>query len=261
LELDLLNRQLNDILLDIDKYKGEIKRLTNDLDQETLKRVRLENEKRTLEKEIQFLKAVHEQELAKLRSLQAGAHNDPAQFYRHELERAIRDIRGDFEQLNESQKRELEEWYKIKTEEIQQQAMKRDQLDSSLQLKSESVQSIKKSFNDCQKEYGQLKHLNADLMQKLNQLEEELDNVRRQDGFSLYERDMMISELNAKLHDMLNDYDQLMLVKTSLELEINAYRRLLESEEHPSTRFVSSSNTDPSLSYEFGPQQAKQQAA
>jgi intermediate filament protein if len=244
LELDLLNRQLNDIEVDIEKYKGEIKRLSNDLsqllddlDQETLKRVRLENEKQTLEEQIPFLNAIHEQEIAELRSLQAGAHIDPAQFYRHELERAIRDIRGDFEQLNESQKRELEEWYKIKTEEIQQQASKRDQLDSSLQVKSDSVQSIKQSFNDTQKEFAQLKHFNADFIQRLNQLEEELDLVRRQNGFSLDERDKEINELKLKLQDMLNDYDQLMSNKTSLEFEINTYRRLLESEEHHSTKF------------------------
>ena len=148
-ELDLLRRQMHDAQSDIDKYKKEVERLNedlqrllSDLDQETLKRVKLENEKQTLEEQIPFLNAIHEQEMAELRSLQAGSHIDPAQFYRHELERAIRDIRGDFEDLSDQQKRELEEWYKIKTEEITQQAAKREALDSMV-VKTESTANLK----------------------------------------------------------------------------------------------------------------------
>lgn len=113
----MLRRQKDDTENDIEKYKSEIRRLDEDLralladlDQETLRRVKLENEKQTLEEQIPFLNAVHEQEMAELRLLQSGAQLDPTQFYKHELERAIRDIRSDFEELNEQQKRELEEW-------------------------------------------------------------------------------------------------------------------------------------------------------
>lgn len=253
-ELDLLRRQMADSENDIEKYRKEINNLNLDLqnlldelDQVTLNRVRLENEKQTLEEQIPFLNAIHEQEMAELRSLQAGAHIDPAQFYRHELERAIRDIRGDFEQLNETQKRELEEWYKIKTEEIQQQVAKRDALDSSLNVKSESAAQLKGAFNDTQKDLGDLKQHNASLVLRLNQLEEELEQVRRHNGLALDERDREINDLRSKLQDLIGDYDQLMNNKTSLEFEINTYRRLLESEEHRSTR-VASSEAKPSSS-------------
>lgn len=248
IELDLLHRQMNDAELDIEKYKKEVarlnedlQRLLGDLDQETLRRVKLENEKQTLEEQIPFLNAIHEQEMNELRSLQAGAHIDPAQFYRHELERAIRDIRGDFEQLNESQRRELEEWYKIKTEEITQQAAKRDALDASL-TKVESITNLKNAFGESQREFADLKQQNSDLILRLNQIEEELDQVRRNNGFALDQRDREISDLRAKYQDMMNDYDELMNNKISLEFEINTYRRLLESEEHRAGRSTASSS-------------------
>jgi len=236
-ELDLLRRQMNDAELDIDKYKKEVKRLNedlqrllSDLDQETLKRVKLENEKQTLEEQIPFLNAIHEQEMNELRSLQASSHIDPAQFYRHELERAIRDIRGDFEDLSEQQKRELEEWYKVKTEEITQQAAKRDAIDS-LVNKTENTTILKNTFNESQREYVDLKQHNSDLIMRLSQLEEELDQVRRNNGFALDQRDRDIAEMRAKLQELMGDYDELMNNKASLEFEINTYRRLLESEE------------------------------
>jgi chromosome segregation ATPase len=183
-ELDLLRRQMHDAESDIDKYRKEVHRLNEDLqrlladlDQETLRRVRLENEKQTLEEQIPFLNAIHEQEMAELRSLQAGSHIDPAQFYRHELERAIRDIRSDFEDLNEQQRRELEEWYKIKTEEITQQAAKRDALESLMNSKVESSTNLKSALGESQRDYHELRQINADLIMRLSQIEEELDSV------------------------------------------------------------------------------------
>lgn len=241
-ELDLLRRQMHDAESDIEKYKKEVvrlnedlSRLLSDLDQETLKRVKLENEKQTLEEQIPFLNAIHEQEMAELKSMQAGSHIDPAQFYRHELERAIRDIRGDFEDLSEQQKRELEEWYKIKTEEITQQAAKREALEA-LNVKTESTDNLKAAFNDSQQEYANLKQVNADLCYRLSQLEEELDSVRRENGLTLDQRDRDISEMRQRLQDLMNDYDELMNNKASLEFEINTYRRLLESEETRTSR-------------------------
>jgi chromosome segregation ATPase len=244
-ELESLHRQTSQIETDISKYKTEVERLTNDinvladeLDQETLRRACLENEKQTLEEKMLFLNSVHEQEVAELRALQAGAHVDPVQFYRYELERAVRDIRSDFAFLNESQKRELEEYYKIKTEELEQQVLKRDQLDSSSQLKSDSVQSIRQSYSDSHKDFVDLKNLNAKLVQRLGQLEEELDNARHRNATGIEERDRELNEIKFKVQEMLNDNDQLLSNKTSLEFEINTYKRLLESEEHYSTRFA-----------------------
>ena len=248
-ELDLLRRQMHDAESDIEKYKKEVvrlnedlSRLLSDLDQETLKRVKLENEKQTLEEQIPFLNAIHEQEMAELKSMQAGSHIDPAQFYRHELERAIRDIRGDFEDLSEQQKRELEEWYKIKTEELTQQAAKRDALDA-LNVKIESSANLKSAYNDSQQEYNNLKQLNGDLIYRLSQLEEELDSVRRENGLTLDQRDRDISEMRQRLQELMGDYDELMNNKASLEFEINTYRRLLESEETRTTRIQQSEGT------------------
>jgi len=247
-ELDLLRRQMHDAESDIEKYKKEVvrlnedlQRLLSDLDQETLKRVKLENEKQTLEEQIPFLNAIHEQEMAELRSMQAGSHIDPAQFYRHELERAIRDIRGDFEDLSEQQKRELEEWYKIKTEEITQQAAKREALESLVNVKTESSANLKSAFTDSQREYNDLKQMNQELIMRLSQLEEELDSVRRNNSFTLDQRDRDIGEMRARLQELMGDYDELMNNKASLEFEINTYRRLLESEETRTTRVVGGS--------------------
>jgi intermediate filament protein if len=93
----------------------DIQRVTEDLDHETIARVQLENEKQSLEEEINFLKQIHAQEIEELKQANlVGTALDPSNFFKHELSNAIRDIREEYEQLNNSQRNELEGWYRIK---------------------------------------------------------------------------------------------------------------------------------------------------
>lgn len=237
-ELELLRNQINDAESDINKYQNEIRRLNADLqdllaklDEETLRRVQLENEKQTLQEQIPFINAIHEQQVAEFRALQAGAHIDPAQFYRHELEKAIRDIRGDFEALNEQQKRELEEWYRLKTEEIIEQAKKHDLLNASLNDSSADLEQSRSQYAENARLLESERARYDDYLKRLNLLEEHLDELRRKNGQELSDRERLLSELIAQINNLRDTYDELMHNKTSLEFEINTYRRLLESEE------------------------------
>ena len=124
--------------------------------------------------------------------------------------------------------------YKVKTEEIVQQANKRDALDSI--VKVESTSSLKSTLNDNSREYNELRQLNADLVSRLGQLEEELDKTRHNNGYAIDQREREIAEVRQRLHELMVDYDELMNSKTSLEFEINTYRRLLESEETRTTK-------------------------
>jgi chromosome segregation ATPase len=92
-ECALLRQQMSDVQANIERYKtearrlrDELKRLLEELDAETLRRINVANEKQTLEEQIPFQKAVFEQELAEMRLLATAAHShvDPAQFYRNE---------------------------------------------------------------------------------------------------------------------------------------------------------------------------------
>jgi chromosome segregation ATPase len=237
---EYLKGQLHDINEQIAKYVDEqkrlmeqLKQLKDDLDKETIDRVARQNEVQTLEEQISFLKAVHEQEVSELSRLQTIVGFDPAQFYRTELERAIRDIRGDFEQLNHEQKRELEEWYKIKTEEVEKDAIKeREYIRVSVPgMNAEDASNLKQTHTDSQREYAELQKKHSELSMNLRELEERLEQSKSANQLTFADRDREIYSLRDQIADLMQTYDELMSRKTNLEFEINTYRRLLECEE------------------------------
>jgi chromosome segregation ATPase len=105
-ELESLRHRFDDKKQEIERSKNEVKRLL-EFDTESMGRVMIQNELQTLEEQLAFLKAVHEEERNELASL-GTLPIDVSQFYRTELTRAIADIKNDFEALSQAQRHELE---------------------------------------------------------------------------------------------------------------------------------------------------------
>lgn len=68
-------------------------------------------------------------------------------------------------------------------------------------------------------------------MASLREYEERLEQTKASNQITFAERDREIASLREKISDLMSTYDELMNRKTSLEFEINTYRRLLECEE------------------------------
>jgi basic type II keratin len=114
-------------------------------------------------------------------------------------------------------------------------------------VKVESPNNLKSALNDNHREYNELKQLNADLVMRLSQLEEELDQTRHNNGFAIDQRDREIYDFRSRLQELMADYDELMNSKTTLEFEINTYRRLLESEETRTNRKTTTTTTSSTI--------------
>jgi len=83
---------------------------------------------------------------------------------------------------------------------------------------------LKKEMFDLQQDYN-------NYLQQMSQLESKLEALKRENGDLIDVREREILELRSRLNELMASYDEILSNKSSLEFEINTYRRLLESEE------------------------------
>ena len=234
-EINLLKRRLGDLEDEAKRYKvetqrllGEIQRITAELDTETLQRVQLENEKNGLEEELSFLRQMHAQELEDLRQksfLDVGL--DSSQFFKSELANAIREIRNEYEQINSNQRAEMEQWYRMKIQEVQTRG--RPEAADTV-IAREETRKLRSAVSDQRREIANMKARNAELDARIKEIEELL-LAEQKDGQALIdEKEAEIRELRRRQQELMADYDELTKMKTTLEEEIHTYRRLLEGE-------------------------------
>ena len=69
------------------------------------------------------------------------------------------------------------------------------------------------------------------LHKRLKELEELLDDQQRRANDTINIRDQEIRELRESMEEQLAQYEDLMGIKVALDMELAAYRKLLEGEE------------------------------
>lgn len=234
-EINLLKRRLGDLEDEAKRFKIESQRLLNEiqklnaeLENENVQRVQLENEKHGLEEEVSFLRQVQAQELEDLRAssfMDCGI--DSSQFFKSELANAIREIRVEYEQINNNQRTEMEHWYQMKVSEVQTRG-RPDTADNL--IASNEVRKLRSTVTTQRREVAGMKAKNSDLEARIKEIEDLFNEGERETNILISEKDSEIQELRVRQADLMNDYDELTRMKGTLEDEIFTYRRLLEGE-------------------------------
>ena len=252
-EITQLRKRIANLEDDCDKDKKMIDTLTDalakarmDLDEVTLGHIDAENRRQTLEEEIEFLKTVHEQEMKELAALacpdSSSEHRD---YWKNELQNAIREIQRMYEEKMESMRTDLESHYNYKVQEFKTGAV-RQNMEST--KSKEDCNKMRNDVSDLRDRLNDMNAKNADLMRQLEMLRRQRDDWER----SLEDENnglrSEIQNVRAELEAILRNLQQIMDSKMGLELEIAAYRKLLEGEE---TRLSSRSAME-SLQYGGG---------
>jgi hypothetical protein len=91
----------------------------------------------------------------------------------------IANIRADYEALNAEQQRELEEWMRVKQEELQEKAKQRDPMhDLELSMQMETIEGLRDTYDCNLKELDELKRQHDCLNKRLAHVEEHIESER-----------------------------------------------------------------------------------
>jgi hypothetical protein len=156
---------------------------------------------------------------------------DQTEFYRDQLKRVIANIRKDYEQLYLEQKREIEEWMHIKSDEFKMKAEDNQALnDLEMDIQLENIQTLRNEFDLNNQELDNLRAHNNQLNKRLQAGENVIENEKLSLNETLYAQERDKDKISDDLDNLLNEYNHLNANKRSLENEIQVYKNLLKTQ-------------------------------
>ncbi|CAD5124848.1 DgyrCDS13103 [Dimorphilus gyrociliatus] len=236
-EINLLRRRVDTLETDRERDKKEIQRLTEalnrariDLDNETLNHIDAENRRQTLEEELEFMKQVHEQEMKELAAL---AYRDTTaenrEFWKNEMAQCLREISNTYDEKLELMRGELETYYNLKMQEFRTGATRQNM---ETQHAKEESKRLKQQLSDMRSKLADLEARNAMLEKECDSLRRDYEEKEREWQQENDELKQEVAKLRAEMEAILKELQNIMDTKLGLELEIAAYRKLLEGEEN-----------------------------
>ncbi|XP_072502535.1 keratin, type I cytoskeletal 14-like [Notamacropus eugenii] len=222
--------------------EADINGLRRVLDELTLSRADLEMQIENLKEELAYLKKNHEEEMNSMRGQVGGDVNvemDAAPGV--DLSRTLAEMREQYEKMAEKNRKDAEDWFFSKTEELNREVASNSEL---VQSGKSEISELRRSMQSLEIELQSQLSMKASLENsleetkgryclQLSQIQGLITNVEEQ-----------LAQLRCEMEQQNQEYKILLDVKTRLEQEIATYRRLLEGEDaHLASQFSSSSQS------------------
>ncbi|XP_030248303.1 desmin isoform X1 [Sparus aurata] len=211
------------------KAELDIEAFRPDVDKATSSRIILEKKLEQLEVEIEFLKRVHQQEIDELMKQIYAAHvSAESAFTLPDLAAAMKQIQNQYDDIAAKNLQEMDSWYKNKFEDLTSKTSRH--LDKVRSIREE-IAGAKKDIQSKERDLDSMRTKNEALEAQIREMQEkyrkELEALQAR--IEALQLELKTTKEKIALH--LREYQDLLNIKMSLEIEITTYRKLIEGED------------------------------
>ncbi|KAK7901472.1 hypothetical protein WMY93_018241 [Mugilogobius chulae] len=249
-QIEILNRDKNRLLVERSNQEEELQRvcvkleeesalrtqaelslkaLVKDVDEATAVRLDLERRLDSLSDEINFMKKVHQEEVHELSSLmEAQQVSVEVEMSKPDLTSALKEIRCQYESMAVKNLQSAEDWYKSRFVSLSEQASRSSE---AVRASREELGEFRRQLQTKTIENESLRGANESLERQLSELEDAHTAEVTALQETIAHLDAELRNLKGEMAQHLREYQDLLNVKMALDIEIAAYRKLLEGEE------------------------------